>query len=347
MKRLIFSLLLLSGCVLSGTEREILVCTAKDAPASIRAAAATLNDARPLAALRQCGAASGDIRMTESAPLLEAKNFRLAAFNNLILVGLPENDPLLTKCLGHQASIKPGRFYRLGYGALEGDLGYVECDWNPFLFSDKVRTNPYTTVCIKITGTSEKGLLAAVEAFKNGLLNGVVPAGEVRRTEESLLDLTPSPATPPALPETIAAGNFHATQAGWTQPDAKEYRAFLDIGGKEPKQIWRVKYLADKALEGVSGEEWVNGLHRLAYGNTVMIAEFTSPSDAEAELAGFARQRDARTITLNGHKTIVFDQPTDEAFPKPYGKIYYTTTSSKIIVSSLPREATLSILSLL
>ena len=344
MKRLMFSLLLLSGCVLSGAEREILVCTAKDAPASVRAAAATLNRARPVEALRQCGAAVGDIRMTESAPLLEAKNFRQAAYSNLILVGLPENDPLLAKCLGHQASVKPGRFYRLGYGALEGDLGYVECDWNPFLYSDKVRTNPYTTVCVKITGTSEKGLLAAVEAFKNGLLNGVVPAGKVRRTEETLLDLAPSPAAPPALPETVAAGTFRATQAGWTQPDAKEYRAFLDIGGKEPKQIWRVKYLADKALDGVSGEEWVNGLHRLAYGNTVMIAEFPTPADAEAELSGFARQRDARTIPLNGRKAVGFDQPTDEAFPKSYGKIYYTTVGPKIIGSSLPRETTLSIL---
>jgi len=344
MKRLIL-FLLLSGCVLSGAEREILVCTAKDAPASIRAAAAALNDARPLAALRQCGAASGDIRLTESAPLLNARNFRQAAYNNLILVGLPESDPLLAKCLGHQASVKPGRFYRLGYGTLEGDLGYVECDWNPFLYSDKVRTNPYTTVCVKITGTSEKGLLAAIEAFKNGLLNGVVPAGEVRRSEESLLDLAPSPAAPPALPETVAAGNFHATQAGWTQPDAKEYRAFLDIGGKEPKQVWRVKYLADKALDGVSGEEWVNGLHRLAYGNTIMIAEFASPADAEALLAGFARQRDARTITLNGRKAVVFDQPTDEAFPKSYGKIYYTAVGSRIIASSLPQEATISILS--
>lgn len=347
MKFPLFSLLVLFGGVLSGAEREILVCTAKDAPASIRAAAATLNDARPLAALRRCGAAVGDIKPVESAPLLEAKHFQQAAYNNLILVGFPESDPLLAKCRGNQASVKPGRFYRLGYGTLEGDLGYVECDWNPFLFSDKVRTNAYTTVCVKISGTSEKGVLAAIEAFKNGLLNGVVPAGEVRRPENGLLDLAPSLVAPPALPEAIAAGNFHATQAGWTQPDAKEYRAFLDIGGKEPKQVWRVKYLADKALDGVSGEEWVNGLHRLAYGNTVMIAEFATPADAEAELAGFARQRDARTILLNGRKAVVFDQPTDEAFPKSYGKIYYMTAGPKIIASSLPQEATLSILSLL
>ncbi len=342
----IIAIILAVPMLLAAAEKEILICTASGTSAAIKQAAATLADAAPLKALKQCGAAVDTVMQVESSTLLERSQFKTAAYNTLVIVGLKEQDPLLAKCWGHQAAVDSvqKRFYRLGYGSFTGDIGYVECDWNPFLYSNAVKTSNFTTLCIKISGTSEKGVLKAIEAFKKGLLNGVVVDGGIQRDDPGLLDLDPSDNAPPQLPQTLTDDKFTAYLAGWTQPDASEYRAYLDWGDREPVKLWRVKYLADKVLDDVSGEAWVKGLHRLAYGNAVTIAEFATPADATAVFAGISKQNGAASVTLNGIKSVAFNQPTDEAFKASFGKIYYTPSGKYLIVSSLPEKATAEII---
>ncbi len=334
MKYIILIFLAVSGFA---AEKDILICTSAGASPAIKKAAAGLVEAIPLKVLQQCGAASANIIQAESAPLLERNQFSRAAYNTLVIVGLKGQDPLLEKCWGHQAAIDGKQLYRLGYGRMSGDIGYVECDWNPFLYSNATRTNKFTTLCIKISGTTEAGVLKAAEAFQNGLLNGIVAAGEVQRVEQSILDLDPMAEPPPSLPQQLG-GEYYL--AGWTQPDAVEYRAYLDLGGKEPVKLWRAKYLTDKVLDDVSGEAWVKGLHRLAYGNAVTIAEFASAADAAAVYGNIARQGGAESVTLGGIKFTAFKQPTDEAFKKSFGKIYYSASGKYLIVSSLSEKAT-------
>ncbi len=346
MKNILSVVLFFLAAWLSAGEKEILICTAAGASAEIKKAAGTLADSLPLKALRKCGAAVDTVTQADSASLLSKEQFKTAAYNTLVIVGLKVQDPLLTKCWGHQAAIDTGKkqFYRLGYGTLSGDIGYVECDWNPFLYSNAVRTNKFTTLCIKISGTSEKGVLMAIEAFKKGLLNGIVTDGNIQREKQTLLDLDPLNDMPPQLPQNLTDDKFTAYLAGWTQPDASEYRAYLDWGDREPVKMWRIKYLANKVFDDVSGEAWVKGLHRLAYGNAVTIAEFASPEDVSMVLAGISKQNGAASATLGVVKVVAFNQPVDAAFKQSFGKIYYAPSGKYLIASSLPEKATAEII---
>ena len=103
--------------------------------------------------------------------------------------------------------------------------------------------------------------------------------------------------------------------------------------------MWRVKYLADGALEDVSARAWVNGLHRLAYGNSVMIAEFADASGAEKTFRALSRVRGAERGKTGGFDSITFNQPRDEAFNQSYGKIRYLRKGSCLYAVSLPESA--------
>ena len=333
-------ILLAVCCVAAGEQKNVLVVccpeTAEFSGMLMKPDAGML-----FTALEKSGAASGKREMVSSAELLKKEAFDKAAYNHLVVIGRKGGDPLLEKCWGHQAAIDPETktFYRLGYGTLRGDIGYVECDWNPFLYSSKVRTNTFTTVIVKISGTSVAGVRAALEAFRKGLLNGVVPAGKMERVKKSILDRDPDSTPPPRLPREVRVGDRNAYLCGWTQPSEEEYRAFLDIAGVIPRRIWRVKYLVDGALEDVSARAWVNGLHRLAYGNSVMIAEFGNVSDAEKTFQALARIRGAKLGKREGFDSVTFDQPRDEAFDKSYGKICYLRKGAFLYAVSLPESA--------
>jgi hypothetical protein len=304
-----------------------------------------------LTALRQAGAIVGEAKIYTSLddlPKIDAKN-PLYRENNLLLIGAPD-DPLLQKCWGHQAKIGAGEFYRLGYGKWAGDIGFIESDWNPFLFSNATKTSDFSAVCIKISGTNEMGMLAALEAFRRGVLNGVIDAGNpvAGAVEPSILDLAPEALAgaafaPPVLPKQITDGaDFIAYNAGWTQADATEYRAYLDYGAA-PQKIWRVKYLAEKAFDAVDGDSWLNWIHRLAYGNAVTIAQFANAADAEAVIAGLSAAQGKEEITLDGVKYVAFKMSDDEVFSKDRGKIYYTAKGNYVLASSLPEKLTAEI----
>lgn len=333
----IVSLFLCNALLAAGEneQKQILIAVSEDADDVVKKIAQTLKDAPLFDVLEKVGAASSKTPIPiASEKLLDDRAFPQAAYNHLVLVGLPDQDELLKKCWGHQIGLRPGEVNVRGYGNWKGDIGTVECDWNPFLYSHKVKDNSFTTLCIKISGTSVKGVEKAIKAFKSGMLNGIVPAGEVELVEESILDMKPDFVAPPEFPN--AVGPFF--QTGWTQPSAMEYRAYIDLAGFEPTRLWRIKYLEPKVFDDVSAKAWVNGLHRLAYGNSVTLVEFASEEEASKTLEVLGKQRGAQSETVDGLSCVRFAQDTDHVMETSYGEIRYIVFDNKLFAVSLPKE---------
>ncbi len=345
MKKVLFAALLslVAGVCLAADRRILVLCSEKADPA-IRKATESLAESPVFKAMIDCGGAAAEkVDFMASEKLLPDSAFRLAAFNHLVVVGLPEQDALLKKCWGHQIGLRPGGLDVLGYGKWKGDFGTVECDWNPFLYSEKVKTNGFSTVLVKISGTSVAGVLKAVKAFDAGMLNGIVPAGKGALEETSILDLAPDDTPPPAL--LAKAGAF--VRAGWTQPSAIEYRAYIDLGGAEPKRIWRVKYLAPKTMDDVSAKGWVNGLHRMAYGNAATIAEFKDAAEAKKTFDALSKRPEARRVKLGPADAVIFPQPKDEAMKESYGSVWYIVAGARVVSLSLPEKESAEVASAL
>ncbi len=265
-------------------DRQILICVASNASPSIHSAAEALShdaDQVPLLRAMRRTQGAGAASVMDSATVLprdgDHKAFHRAAFNHLILIGLPQ-DPLLAKCWGYMTRIdaKMKRVDMEGYGALAGDLGWVECDRNPFLHSQAIDTTAFDTMVIKLSGTSEAGVLAAIAAFRHGMANGLTVSGALGRPEKSLLDLDPLPDPPPAQPERLGVGEY----AGWTQCSANEYRAFIDAAGVEPAKLWRLKWLMPKSWDAMGARSWLAGMHRMSFGSAANIAEFADAATA-------------------------------------------------------------------
>ncbi len=341
-----FGLLLVTGGLPgSAADRQtILVCAAKTAPPEIQqladSLAAEAKTALPLQALLQSHGATGVQRKTSEEVLA---NQDLAAYNHLVVVGLPSSDPLMKRIWEHYLTVdeKEKTAYAQGWGHLKGDLGYIESDRNPFLHNQRIPSAPFETVVIKITGNSLAGVQAAAKAFRGGLFNGLVPAGPWQRPKTTILDLDPL-TEPPAmrLPVTLPpAQNFAgATLAGWSQCPANEYRAYLDLGQAEPKHVWRGKYLVDGALKQAGSIGWLQGLHRMAFGNAVTIAEFATPAAAaSAATAISAADKAWKPIpSLAGTPAWEADQPTDEGLKPSGGKIIVQARGRFLLLSTLP-----------
>ncbi|MDR0337130.1 MAG: hypothetical protein LBI18_08580 [Planctomycetaceae bacterium] len=318
-------------------ERQILLAVSEKADPAIKNAVVRLKNCSVFTALTACGGAADTQYVTiDSETLLPDSAFQQAAYNNLVIVGLPDQDALLQKCWGHQIGLRSGEIEVLGYGKWKGDFGTVECDRNPFLYSLRIKDHPYSTNIIKISGTSVAGVIQAVEAFRNGLLNGIVPAGQGKLIETSILDCKPDFVVPPSLPNEL--DEFR--QIGWTQPNEIEYRAYIDLAGYQPEKLWRIKYVKPKIFDNVSGESWVHGLHRLSYGNAVTIAQFASAEEATKTWNALGQSNGAKLETLNSFECYRFEQPTDEAFDKSYGDVRYFVSEKYLIAVSLPQQQT-------
>lgn len=339
--------LLLAGGVLAAAgedraaRRAILVCASSGAAPAVKAAAKALAEspesAPALKALIGTQGAGPVVRETSEALIA---GYDRCAYNHLVVIGLRSGDPLLEKAWEHYVSVdeKSRSLYAQGWGHLRGDIGIVESDRNPFLHSRRVSAAPFETVIIKLTGTSEKGVLAAVEAFRAGMLNGLAPAGKVERLKRTVLDLDPLPLPAPlAVPDTLPPSG--AVRAGWSQAPANEYRAYADLGQPEPLQIWRCKFLFPDSLgrAGIAG--WMAGLHRMAYGNAVTMAEFRTPEEAQkvALLIGSTKGF-KRSEAVAGAPVWLADQPTDERMPKPLGSLAVLAVGRCVLLSSLPPE---------
>ena len=245
---------------------------------------------------------------------------------HIVVLGTPGEGDVARKTMGFTYGIDTGKkeAYRLGFGRFRGDVGFVETRFNPWLYSNRVDDHADSTLLVRIGGTTPKGVELAAAAFVQGLNNGLVLGPGAQRVEETILDLDPSVEPPPAQPERIG----DLVLAGWTQCPAQEYRAMLDLGAqKEPRRMWRVKYLAPDALATASDAAWIFGPQAMSWGNAVTIAEFDDPADAQRTWEGIARQKGVKRE--GSVLTVPF--PTDEAMPKSLGTIRYRVEGKRLV----------------
>ncbi|HEY8966840.1 MAG TPA: hypothetical protein VIM58_10375 [Candidatus Methylacidiphilales bacterium] len=328
-------------------ERQILVCTSAQASPAIRQAVADFlpraANAPLIKALRSAQDA-GEVVAKTGDDLLAPQAYDAAAHNHLIVVGLRSHDPLLDKIGGFVFSIDEAKrqAYSTGWGCLQGDVGWIESDRNPFLHSRKIRTAPEDTVLVKITGTSDAGVLAALRAFEAGMLNGPVPAGAVSRPRTTLLDQEPTVAPAPfALPQSLKS--TPAFLAGWTAVPGNEYRAILEAGGIEPEKMWRYKYLPPRLMEEAPIVRWFGGINARAMGNAVDVVLFKSHDDALAVARGVTKGGKFESLSVPGleePKRIAWPNENSESIQKSYGNTLVAVSGPYLLVSSLSGEAT-------
>ncbi len=303
------------------------------------------NNAPLLKALRAAGEYES-VELQDSEQLLAPKSYDRAAHNHLIVIGVADADPLLQKVRGFDVSLNPAdqSAYAQGWGYLHGDLGWIECDRNPFLHSSKIKSAPEGTILVKITGTSVAGVAAALRAFQGGQLGGFVPAGKVTRPRETLLDRDPDPTPPPGTMQATvesSPGKF-ASLAGWYDLPENEYRAVEEAAGAAPARMWRCKYLAPGFLEEKSIVRWLGGVHRMAFGNAADIIQFASPEAAGRAVENMA-QHDGFKKSPERPDVWVEPQATDEVIDQPYWKVYLTSRGRYAILSTLPVPATVAL----
>ncbi|RMD81562.1 MAG: hypothetical protein D6820_04935, partial [Lentisphaerae bacterium] len=206
-------------------KRDILVCTTGDAPAQILGAVQEMIDHPQrypaLAALLKTDQARS-VRKMNSEALLDKKRFRTAAFNHLLIVGMIDRDPLLSRCWGQEVHLDLPRktLYTQGFGWFCGEVGIIRSDRNPFLHSQNIKSSECETVIIKISGTTPKAVLAALRTFQKGYVNALVPAGPYTRPQHTILDQDPVLDFPGVTPPSTLKD---AIFAGWHQIPANEY----------------------------------------------------------------------------------------------------------------------------
>lgn len=207
------------------------------------------------------------------------------AYNHIILIGRPDS-PLLMTASQREAYFSSGNMYVFGFGAFRGDCGYIESDRNPFLHAARISSAPYETELITITGSSDRGILLAIDAFReHSLVNGVIAERGWQRIETTLLDRDPLPPSF-VLPALVPSHLLDYVRIGMTQATEDEYRGVLADTGVAPQLIWRAKYYRpgawDDAGASAAFDAYSNGLHRRAYGSTLWLAEFADSSQAAA-----------------------------------------------------------------
>jgi hypothetical protein len=320
--------------------RRILICVAADAPAALAQAAASLaQDADQVPLLHALTVTQGARRATvvDSAALLGDKAWHRAAFAQLVVIGLAGHDALLDKIWGYAARIIPAesRIQVLGYGELAGACGWIESERNPFLHSQRIESNAFDTCVVKLSGTGIPGVLAAVQAFRAGMINGLAPAGTLIRSRSTLLDLEPSLSPPPLQPASLGDAQF----GGWTQCAAQEYRAFIDAGGAEPMRLWRVRYLRPRSWDAIGAQGWLAGPSRLAFGAAVTIAEFADAATAARAALAIGKGGTARTVA--GQPASELPPAKDEAIdPGDAAPVLVLAHGPLVLMSTLDAQQT-------
>jgi hypothetical protein len=264
-------------------QRGLLICVAQDADPAVASAAKSIGAAtgHPLLTAMSDGGAG---KMTASR-VPSSGDVHELAFNHLVLVGLPQ-DPLIATVWQREAMPSAGGMYIFGFGHLQGDIGYIESDRNPFLHSQSIASTPFETQIVTITGTTAAGVQLAAQAFlQQSLVNGVVAAQGWTRPRTSLLDrdpLAPDFALPALVPDHIG----EAKRIACIQATEDEYRGVLEDTGVLPRTIWRVKYFSkgnwDSPGAAGSFDNYAAGLQRRSYGNTLWLAQFADAAEASA-----------------------------------------------------------------
>jgi hypothetical protein len=273
--------------------RSLKICVATDADPEIQTAAqAVLAAVATQPMLSAMSKESAPRELTDTKALLNGP-VGDRAYSHLVVIGLA-SDPLIQTLSQRESRLEEGGIYIYGWGHLRGDIGYIESARNPFLHSEDIPAVPYETEVVTLTGTTPKGVQAAVDSFlKHGVFNGVVGATGWSRGKSNLLSrdpLSPDAAPPAWIPATAGAMKSIGVISG----SEDEYRGVLEDTGVEPAEIWRAKYLGDTSWS-VSGDYracgavlFESGLHRRASGNSLWLARFASPDEAVASMKKIA-----------------------------------------------------------
>lgn len=262
--------------------RGLRICVSSDAPQIVKDAANQVLAAvatQPL--LTILAGATPPSTVTDSTALMKGP-LPDRAYDHLIVIGLP-NDPIIQAVWQHEALVSKAGIYIFGFGNLQGDIGYIESDRNPFMHSLGIKATPFETEIVTLTGTTPEGVRQAVAAFlAKDLINGVVAGPGWTRAAPTLLDRDPLAPdfTLPAFPSKVG----DATCIGVTSANESEYRGVLEAAGTKPLQIWRFKYYVPGVWDGAgrlrSIPQFLAGLHRAAFDNSLWVARFSSKAEA-------------------------------------------------------------------
>lgn len=276
--------------------RSLKICVSSDAPQIVRDAANQILAAvatQPLLVVMAGGAPPSTV--TDSKELLNGPA-PARAYDHLVVVGLP-NDPIIQAAWQREALVSDKGIYIFGFGNLQGDIGYIESDRNPFLHGNAIKTTPFETEIVTLTGTTPEGVRQAVAAFlAKGLINGVVASPGWTRAAPTLLDH--DPLSPDFVLPSVPSHLNNATCIGVTSPNESVYRGVLEAAGVKPVQIWQFKYYIPGAWDGSGAlrsiAQYLAGLHRTSFDNTLWVGRFSN----EAEATSAAQQ-----IGTNSHWT--------------------------------------------
>ena len=273
----------LAGAQVIPSSPGLKICVAADAPPDVKQCANDILAAVSTSPLLTLLAGDKGASLADSASILTDKSLD-RAYNHLILVGLP-TDPMIQAAWQHEARVEEGGLYVFDFGHLRGNIGYIESDRNPFLHSPLVGVAPFEAETITVTGSNPAGVrLAASSLLKNGLVAGVVTDAGWKRSSQTILDHAPLlDGWMLSAPAPAKAGD--ATRIGVIQAGESDYRGVFQDAGVTPKEIWRFKYAVPdqwKASGAVAARaNYLAGLHRRAFGNTLWLAKFSSPAEAE------------------------------------------------------------------
>jgi len=327
--------------------RSLKICAAADADPRIRGAAQAVLDSLPKHALLSAMAADAPAptELTDTAALAAAKP-EDRAFSHLVLVGLPD-DPMIQAAWQREARQTDAGLYVFGFGHFSGDVGYVESDRNPFLHGQAIKSAPFETQVVAITGSTPAGVALAADAFiRAGLINGIVATGAVAangwtRARGNLLQRDPLPPDF-RLPDCLPAKAGGLARIAVSQAAEDEYRGVLANTGTEPKEIWRAKYhkpgLWDGAGAGAAQANYHAGLHRRSYGYTLWAARFATPGEAAAaapKIAARAGLRKAATHWEGQQPPLGYGEST--------GPLALWQRGEWVLMSTLPADDTAAI----
>lgn len=275
-------------------KRSLVITTAEDAPPAVRAAFLRIVAAAKTHPLLSVLSEGGKIESGGFNGKFAAGKPEALAFRHLVVLGEPD-DPFVRQILQHEARFEDDSIYAFGFGRFSGNLGWIESGPNPFLHSRFIARPPFETELVLITGTTPEGIAAAAERFLDStLVNGLVASGRIERLETTLLDRAPLDRAV-ELPKSVPVRAAGWTRIGVTDCSAEIGRGILDTAGEEPLRVYAVKYHRPGVWDGAGAESAIGnflaGLHRAAYGNTLLVAEFASPRRAEVAAGKLNREK--------------------------------------------------------